>query len=129
MSFSNPINIATATMEQIYERLCWIYSALRSTVIFDAIGNSYQLSVLTQFTRGKIPYPELFYEMIDYQQTSAIQNLQVKDVLCTRTDWAKIGRLYYLMPAHYDEQGQELFISMEGAPIREPEIISKQIIL
>ena len=27
MVFSNPINIATATMEQIYERLCWIYSA------------------------------------------------------------------------------------------------------
>ena len=32
MSFSNPINIATATMEQIYERLCWVYAALRSTV-------------------------------------------------------------------------------------------------
>ena len=49
MSFSNPINIATATMEQIYERLCWVYAAIRSTVIFDAIGNSYQLSVITQF--------------------------------------------------------------------------------
>ena len=66
MLFSNPINIATATMEQIYERLCWVYAALRSTVIFDAIGNSYQLMVLTQLTRGKIPYPERFYEMVDY---------------------------------------------------------------
>ena len=116
-------------MEQIYERLCWVYAALRSTVIFDAIGNSYQLSVITQLTRGKIPYPEQFYEMVDYKQTTIIQNLQMKDVLCTRTDWAKIGRLYSSMPEYYDEQGQELFISMEGAPLREPEIIAKQIIL
>ena len=27
-----------------------------------------------------------------------------------------------------DSQGQELYISMEGAPLREPEIIAKQII-
>ena len=129
MVFSNPINIAAATMEQIYKRLCWVYAALRSTVIFDAIGNSYQLSVLTQLTRGKIPYPERFCEMLDYVQTGAIQNLQMKDALCTRTDWARIGRLYYSMPEHYDEQEQELFISMEGAPLREPEIVAKQIIL
>ena len=31
--------------------------------------------------------------------------------------------------SYYDEQGQELFISMKGAPLREPEIIAKQIIL
>ena len=129
MVFSNPINISTATMEQIDERLCWIYAALRSTVVFDAIGNSYQLSVLTQLTRGKIPYPERFNEMIDYQQNAFIKDLQTKDVLCTRKDWAKIGRLCYAMPEHYDEQGQKLFISMEGAPLREPEIIAKQIIL
>ena len=129
MSFSNPINIATATMEKIYERLWLVYAALRSTVIFDAIGNQYPLSVITQLTRGKIPYPERCYEMVDYKQTAIIQNLQMKDVLCTRTDWAKIGRLYYLMPDYYDEQGLELFISMEGAPIREPEITAKQIIL
>ena len=85
--------------------------------------------VLTQLTRGKIPYPEQFYEMIDYQQNAVIQNLQTIDVLCTRTDWVKIGRLYYLMPEDYDEQGQGLFISMEGAPLREPEITAKQRIL
>ena len=116
-------------MEQIFERLCWIYAALRPTLIFDAIGNLYQLSFFAQLTRGKIPYPERFYEMIDYQQTSGIQNLQMKDVLCTRTDWAKIGRLCYPMPEYYDEQGQELFISLVGAPLREQEIIAKQIIL
>ena len=129
MVFSNPINIATATMEQIYERLCWVYAALRSTVIFDAIGNSYQLSVLTQLTRGKIPYPERFNKMRDYVQTGIVQNLQINDVLCTKSDWARISRLYHTMPEYYDEQGQELFISMEGAPLREPEIIAKQIIL
>ena len=58
MVFSNPINIATATLEQIHERLCWIYSALRSTVVFDVIGKSNPLSDITQFTRGKIPCPE-----------------------------------------------------------------------
>ena len=116
-------------MEQIYEGLCWVYAALRSAVIFDAIGNSYQLSVITQLTRGKIPYPERFYEMVDYKQTSIIQNLQTKDVLSTRTDWARIGRLYHTMPEYFDEEGQELFISMEGAPLWEPEIIAKQLIL
>ena len=33
------------------------------------------------------------------------------------------------MPEYYDEQGQKLFVSMEGAPLQEPEIIAKQIIL
>jgi hypothetical protein len=33
------------------------------------------------------------------------------------------------MPEYYDEEGQELFTSMEGAPLREPEIIAKQLIL
>ena len=129
MVFYNPINIATATMEEIYERLCWVYSAFRSTVIFDAIGNPHQLSVLTQLTRGKIPYPDRFCEMYDYIQSGIVQKLQVKDVLCTKTDWLKIGRIYHTMPEYYDEQGQELYISMEGAPLREPENIAKQLIL
>ena len=59
MVFGNPINIATATMEEIYESLCWIYSVLRSTFVYDAIGKWYQRSKLTQLTRGKIPFPEL----------------------------------------------------------------------
>ena len=105
MSFSNPINISTATMEQIYESLCWVYAALRSTVIFDAIGNSYQLSVLTQLTGGKIPYPKCFNEMIDYQQNAFIQDLQMKDVLCTREDWMSRDTNHYTMPEYYDENG------------------------
>ena len=93
MVFSNPINIATATMEHIYERLCWIYSALRSTVVYDAIVNSYPLSDITQLTRGKIPYPARFSEMMDYKQNALIQDLQMKDILCTRKDWISRGRL------------------------------------
>ena len=58
MVFCNPINIATATMEEIYESLCWIYSVLRSTFVYDAIGKWSQRSKLTQLTRGKIPFPE-----------------------------------------------------------------------
>ena len=37
MSFSNPINVATASMDQIYERLWWIYSTFRSTFVYDVI--------------------------------------------------------------------------------------------
>ena len=105
MVFSNLINIVTATMEQIYERLCWIYSALRSTVVHGAIGNSYPLSVITQLTRAKIPYPERFDEMIDSEQNEVIQDLQTKDLLCTREDWIFRGRLYYPMQDHRDNEG------------------------
>ena len=87
MVFSSPINIATATVEQIIERLCWIYSALRSTVVYDAIGNSCPLSDITQLTRGKIPYPQRFNEMMENKQNALIQDLQMKDVPCTREDW------------------------------------------
>ena len=99
---SNPINVATASMEQIYERLCWIYSTFRSTFVNDAIGKSYSLSDITQLTRAKIPYPEHFNEMIDYKQNEVIQDLQMKDVLCTREDWIFCGRQYYSMQGHRD---------------------------
>ena len=106
MSFSNPINVATASMEEIYKSLCWIYSTFRSTLVYDAIGKSYPLSdILTQLTRAKIPYPERFNEMIDYKQNEVIQDLQTKDVLCTREDWIFRGRLYYPMQDHRDNEG------------------------
>jgi hypothetical protein len=74
MAFSNPINIATASVEQTFERLCWLYSTFRSTFVFDAIGKSYPLLDITQLTRGKIPYSERFNEMIDYQQNAAMMS-------------------------------------------------------
>ena len=102
MVYSNPIDIATATMEQIYEILCWMYSALRSTFVYDAIGNSYPLSDITQLTRAKIPYPERFNEMSDYEQNAFIQDLKMKNVLCAREDWVSRGRIYYTMSEYYD---------------------------
>ena len=59
MAFSIPINIATATMENIYERLRWLY-AVRSTLVCYGIGNTYALSELIELSRAKIPYPEQF---------------------------------------------------------------------
>ena len=106
-----------------------LYSTFRSTFVYDAIGKSYPLSDVTQLTRAKIPYPERFNEMIDYKQNAVIQDLQMKDVLCTREDWIFRGRLYYTMHDHRDNEGQELYISMEGVPLREPEVIAKKIML
>ena len=66
MSFSNPINVATASVEIIYERLCWLYASFRSTFVYNANGQSYPLSDIKQLSRAKIPFPERFDEMIDY---------------------------------------------------------------
>ena len=67
--------------------------------------------------------------MMDYKQNALIQDLKMKDVICTKEDWILRGRLYYRIPEHRDNEGQELYISMEGVPLREPEITVKQIIL
>ncbi len=50
MSFSISINIATAAMEGIYERLCWINITVItvSTLVYDQVGNTYHLSELTE---------------------------------------------------------------------------------
>ena len=79
-------------------------------------------------SRAKIPYPELFDEMIDYKQNEVIQDLQMKDVLCTRKDWISSGRLDHTVLDDRDDEGQELFISMEGVSYREPEVTAKQIL-
>ena len=125
MSFSNPINVATASMEHIYERLCCLFATFRSTFVYDAIGQPYPLSDITQLSRAKIPYPELFKDMIDYKQN---EELQMKDVLCTREDWISRGRLDYTIWDDHDEEGQELFISMEGVSYREPDVTAKQLL-
>ena len=97
--------------------------------LYDAIGKPYPLSDITQSTRAKIPYPERFNEMIDYRQNAVIQDLQMKDVLCTREDWIFRGRLYYTMQDYRDNEGQELYISMEGVSLREPVVIGKKMML
>ena len=106
MVFINPINIATAAMEEVYERLCWVYSLLRSTFTYDAIDNCCQLSQLTQLTRAKIPYPERFIDMIDYEQNALIKDLKTKSVLCTRWDWIRRGRIYHTVTDLHDSERQ-----------------------
>ncbi len=54
MSFGIPVNIATAAMEDIYERLCWTYITVKKTLVHDHVGNSYHLSDLTELSEGRI---------------------------------------------------------------------------
>ena len=104
-------------MEHIYERLCWIDATFRSTFVYDAIGQPYPLSDIIQLSRANIPYPELFNEMIDYKLNEVVQELQMTDVLCTREGWISRGRLDHTMRDDRYEEGQELFISMEGVQV------------
>ncbi len=48
--FGISINIATAAMEDIYERLCWVYIRVRVkiTIVYGHVGNTYHLSDLTE---------------------------------------------------------------------------------
>ncbi len=91
MSFCIPINIATAAMEEIYKRLCWIYITVKNTLVHDHVGNTYHFSDLTELSEGRIPYPEQFAYTPDCEQKSQLQDLIMKDVLYTRTNWIKQG--------------------------------------
>ena len=97
MVFGIPINIATATMEdiQVYKRLCWLYVTVRSTLVCDATGNSYPLSDLTKLSRAQIPYPEQFVNKFDYEQNSILRDSWMKDVICTKSDWVSQGSSGY----------------------------------
>ena len=66
--------------------------------------------------------------MIDYKQNEVVQELQMKDVLCPREDWISSGRLDYTIRDDHDEEGQELYISMEGVSYREPDVTAKQML-
>ena len=66
--------------------------------------------------------------MIDYKQNQVVQELQMTDVLCPREDWISSGRLDYTIRDDHDEEGQELFISMEGVSYREPDVTAKQLL-
>ena len=128
MSLSNPINIATASVESIYERLCWLYASFRSTFVHNANGQSYPLSDITQLSRAKIPLPERFDEMIDYQQNEVVHDLKMEDVLCTCDDWVSRGRLEDTMRDDRDSEGKLLYITMEGVAYRDPETAANQLL-
>ena len=112
MVFGNPINIATATMEDIYERLCWLYATVRSTIVCDGTGKYHSLSDLTELSRAKIPYSEQFVNRFDYEQNSILRDLQTKDILCTKSDWMSRGRDPLTMADHYDCKGHEVLINI-----------------
>jgi hypothetical protein len=118
MSFSNPINIATASVESIYERLFWLYASFRSTFVYNANGQSYPLSEITQLSRAKIPLPEGFDGMVDYQQNAVVHGLKMKDVLCTREDWISRGRIEDTIRDDLDFEGRPVYITMEGVAYR-----------
>ena len=64
--------------------------------------------------------------MMDSKQNAIIKDLTMKDVLCTKEDWISGGRIYYTIPEHRDNEGQELYISMEGVPLWEPEVTQRR---
>jgi hypothetical protein len=81
MLFGIRINIATAAMEDIYERLCWVYTSLRNTLVFDHRGVAHNLMDISDLSRGKIPNPQQFSKKPDYELEFLIQDLQMKDIL------------------------------------------------
>ncbi len=76
-------------MEEIYERLCWLYTTVQNTLEYYHCGNNYYLSDLIGLSgsEGKIPYPKQFANKPDHDQKSLLQGLQMKNVLCQRPDW------------------------------------------
>ena len=117
MVFSNPINIATAAMEDIFERLCWLYSTMRFTTVCDGSGNHHSLSDLTVLSKGKIPYPEQFANKMDYEQNTFLRDLHPKDILCTRSDWISMGRDPATIADQRDLNGHEVFVNLQGVPM------------
>ncbi len=82
MLFGIRINMATAAMGVIcYERLCWVYTTLKNTLVFDYKGEAHNLFYRSELSTGKIPYPEQFSKKPDYDQDSLIQELWMKDPL------------------------------------------------
>jgi hypothetical protein len=53
MSISIPINIVTAAMEDINERLCWLYTSVKNAIIYCHVGNTYHLSDLTELSEER----------------------------------------------------------------------------
>ncbi len=120
MSFGIRINIATAALEDIYERLCWVCSTLRNTLVFDHRGVPHNLMYITDLSRGKFPYPEQFSEEPDYEQETLIRDLLLTDILCKRTDWIILGRDPSNLEICQYEDGDEKFISFEGVTCKNP---------
>ncbi len=62
-----------------------------NTLVYDHVGNTHHLSDLTELKEGRIPYPEQLANKPDYEQKPLLQDLQMKDILYTKTNWIKQG--------------------------------------
>ncbi len=84
-------------------------------------GNSYYLSVLTELLAGTIRQKEQFASYLGYEQKSLLQDLRMKDISCTRSDWINKGRdpsTSTLEDCMYADGGEK-YITFEGIPLIE----------
>jgi hypothetical protein len=79
-------------------------------------------------SRGKIPLPEGFDGMVDYQQNAVVHGLKMKDVLCTREDWISRGRIEDTIRDDLDFEGRPVYITMEGVTYRAPETAASRLL-
>ena len=86
MSFS-PVKLSIARPEELFQRLAYISAAAKNAVVYDAIGNDHQLSILIQLSWGKIPLKPQYSRMQDYEQNAILQSIEVQDLSCTYNDW------------------------------------------
>ena len=87
MSFS-PVNLSIAKPEESFQQLAYINAVAKHAVVYDAIDNAHQLSILLiQLSRRKIPFSPQFSRMQDYEQNAIFQSMKVQDLCCTYNDW------------------------------------------
>ena len=73
MVFS-PVNLSTAKQEALFQRLAWVNATAKDTVVYDALGDCHQISILIQL-RGKISFSPQFTAVFmpqDYEQNAEI---------------------------------------------------------
>ncbi len=78
-------------------------------IVYDHIGNTYHLSELTELLEGRIPYPEQFANMLDYEQKPMLQDLLMKDLL--RTNWIKQGEEFLQQVSIFQEASLQQIVS------------------
>ena len=86
----------------------------------DHICKANHLSDLTESSEGRIQYPEQSANKSDYEQRSLLQDLRMKDVLSSRTDWITQGRDPLTIDDHGYTDGDEKFITLEDILTKDP---------
>ncbi len=85
-----PINRSSATIENLHDQVIWVYTSIKTTIIYDAISNSKQLSQLTKLSRGKFRFQSAscrywMMSMWDYEQNAYLQDLKVQDFSASKS--------------------------------------------